>query len=70
MFKQGKCEGKSFVQLKSGDINKALNFVPHRNPQISQIMWENFHEESDEIIYTTKSGQSSTIEIKYSLKTR
>lgn len=67
---EGIIYGKEFVQLKSGDINKALNFIPHKNSQISQIMWEFYDKEWDEIIYTTESGKSSTIEIKYCLKNR
>ncbi|WP_368263735.1 hypothetical protein [Clostridium paraputrificum] len=46
-------------------MNKSLNYVPHRHPQISQVMWEFYGEKYDQIEHTIPSRKSSTISIIY-----
>lgn len=65
MFRKNKELGDIYVRVISGDVNKALNYVPHRHSQISQVMWEFYNEKFDQIEHTTPSGKSSTISIIY-----
>lgn len=65
MFRKHKELGDRYVRVISGDVNKALNYVPYRHPQISQVMWEFYNGKFDQIEHTTPSGKSSTISIIY-----
>ena len=57
--------GKSFIVLKSGDIHKELN-LKSRMPQGCNAMRQSMNE-SDVVLHTTPSGNSSTIEIQYNV---
>lgn len=46
-----RARGENSITFVSGEINKALNFKPHKNPQISKIMWE-LKGDGDEVLYT------------------
>ena len=63
MKKNAKLSGEKVIILKSGDIHKALN-LKSRMPQVCNAMRQSMNE-SDVVLHTTPSGNSSTIEIQY-----
>ena len=56
---------KEFIILKSGDIHKALK-LKNAMPQVCNAMRQAMSE-GDIVLHTTPSGNSSTIEIQYSV---
>ena len=63
MKKNATLSGEKVIILKSGDIHKALN-LKSRMPQVCNAMRQSMNE-SDVVLHTTPSGNSSTIEIQY-----
>ena len=63
--KAAKEAGKPFVVLKSGDIHKELK-LKSAMPQVCNAMRQSMNE-GDIVLHTTPSGNSSTIEIQYSV---
>ena len=57
--------GKKYIILKSGDIHKMLE-LKSALPQVCNAMRQAMNE-GDVVLYTTPSGYSSTIEIKYNV---
>ena len=60
-----KDEGKKIIVLKSGDIHKVLG-LKSAMPQVCNAMRQSMNE-GDVVLHTTPSGNSSTIEIQYSV---
>lgn len=65
-FIKAKAEGKKNIELVSGQIHKTLG-MNNRMPQICRIMYEKM-KSGDEVIFSTPSGKSSTIKIRYYLE--
>ena len=63
--KTAKADGKTFIVLKSGDIHKELK-LKSSMPQVCNAMRQSM-DESDIVLHTTPSGNSSTIEIQYNV---
>ena len=57
--------GKQLIVLKSGDIHKDLN-LKNAMPQVCNAMRQAMNA-GDVVLHTTPSGNSSTIEIQYSV---
>ena len=55
--------GRTFIVLRSGDIHKELN-LKNAMPQVCNAMRQSMND-GDEVLHTTPSGNSSTIEIRY-----
>lgn len=68
LLQEAKIQGKDYIDLVSGDIHKQLG-MKNRMPQVCRIMYEKMIP-GDEILHTTPSGKSSTIEIRYKLEKR
>ena len=61
---------KTELILTSKDFFEQMEMKPdykHCFPMCCKVMMDNFREETDEILYHTKSWQSSTLKIKYIL---
>lgn len=65
IFIKAKAEGKKSIELVSGQIHNALG-MNNRMPQICRIMYEKM-KPGDEVLFSTPSGKSSTIKIRYYL---
>ena len=63
--KAAKDAGKSFIILKSGNIHKELK-LKSAMPQVCNAMRQSMND-GDIVLHTTPSGNSSTIEIQYSV---
>ena len=63
--KVAKNAGKTFIILKSGDIHKELK-LKSAMPQVCNAMRQSMNE-GDIVLHTTPSGNSSTIEIQYTV---
>lgn len=68
LLQEAKMMGKDYLDLVSGDIHKQMG-MKNRMPQICRIMYEKMMP-GDEVLHTTPSGKSSTIKIRYDLRTR
>ena len=60
-----KSKGQTYLVLRSGDIHKDLN-LKDRMPPVCEAMYQCM-ELGDQVLHTTPSGKSSTIEIQYNL---
>ena len=60
-----KAQGKATLTLRSGDIHKDLN-LQRMFPSVCNAMYQMMLD-GDQILHTTPSGKSSTIEIQYFL---
>lgn len=65
VFREAVKLGKEEITLKSGDVHRDLKFVSAM-PTVCQAMYK-VMKSCDEIVSSTKSGLSSTIQIKYKL---
>ena len=63
LLKDSRQQGKPDCILLSGNIHRSMN-LQNRMPSVCRAMRQSMRS-GDEVIHTTPSGQSSTIEIKY-----
>lgn len=68
LLKEAKSQGKSHIDLVSGDIHRQMG-LKNRMPMVCRAMYQELLP-SDRVLHTTPSGQSSTIRIRYYLKSR
>lgn len=69
LFEEAKSNGKKEIIIISGDVHRKVGGYPgknHRMPICCDVM-KSLMNTGDEIIFTTKSGQSARLEIKYLL---
>lgn len=69
LFEEAKSNGKKEMIIISGDVHRKVGGYPgknHRMPTCCDVM-KSLMNTGDEIIFTTKSGQSARLEIKYFL---
>lgn len=70
IFDRATAEGKSEIILVSKEFFEQMEVKPdYRDciPMCCRVMKNNFREETDEVLYHTKSWQSHTLKIKYKL---
>lgn len=70
IFDRATAEGKSEIILVSKEFFEQMELKPdYRDciPMCCRVMKNNFREETDEVLYHTKSWQSHTLKIKYKL---
>jgi len=65
---EAKVRGEDYIDLISGDIHKQMG-LKKRMPQVCRIMYEK-KIPGDIVLHTTPSGKSSTIKIRYHLRSR
>lgn len=65
LLKESRQQGKADCILLSGEIHRGMN-LQNRMPSVCRAMRQSMRS-GDEVLHTTPSGQSSTIEIKYYL---
>ena len=70
MLEQAKREGKTSIEIVSRDLHQKVvgGLHPNRMPMACEAMWDLWGWQGsieDNIIHTTRSGMSSTIEMRF-----
>ncbi|NIM98871.1 MAG: HNH endonuclease [candidate division Zixibacteria bacterium] len=69
MFASAQQQGKSFVEIKSGDLHRAVGGYPghvHRLPTCCRVMRRNM-KSGDEILHQPPGGAGATLIIRFQL---
>lgn len=70
VFAAARREGRASVDVNAGELHRELGGYPgpdHRMAACSQVLWNNYRAEVDEVVSAPPKGKGASLTIRYRL---